>query len=131
MNQEVSNLVIAVVSVLQAQRVVRKERRPRHDSCHLGIGWAGGRSDRGPLCLFGQAPCMSDRVYLANTSDGTHYALSGTKKRITNGVFSDYFITAAKIPKGMSVFLMERDEGLETKPIKTSYSVCWHSICDK
>lgn len=41
---------------------------------------------------------------------------------ITNGVFSDYFSVAASTGKGLSVFLVERGEGVETKKISTSYS---------
>lgn len=41
---------------------------------------------------------------------------------ITNGVFSDYFTVACKTSKGLTVFLVERGPGVETKPIKTSYS---------
>ena len=40
----------------------------------------------------------------------------------TNGVFSDYFVVGAKTDKGLSVLLIERGEGIETKAIKTSYS---------
>ena len=47
------------------------------------------------------------------------------KKWITNGTFADYFVTAVRTGgKGMggiSMLLIERSEGLETKPIKTSY----------
>lgn len=39
-----------------------------------------------------------------------------------SGVFSDYFVTGVKTDKGLSVLLIERGEGIETKPIKTSYS---------
>lgn len=47
---------------------------------------------------------------------------AGTKKWITNGHFSDYFVTGCKTPKGFSVLLIERGEGVETKTIKTAYS---------
>ncbi|KZM23360.1 uncharacterized protein EKO05_0009790 [Ascochyta rabiei] len=56
------------------------------------------------------------------TPDGKHYIVRGTKKWITNGMFSDYFVTGCKTDKGFSVLLIERDENLETKLIKTSYS---------
>jgi alkylation response protein AidB-like acyl-CoA dehydrogenase len=56
------------------------------------------------------------------TPDGKHYIIRGTKKWITNGMFSDYFVTGCKTDKGFSVILVERDENLETKLIKTSYS---------
>jgi alkylation response protein AidB-like acyl-CoA dehydrogenase len=54
--------------------------------------------------------------------------VNGVKKWITNGVFADYFVTAVRTgPKnsgvnGLSLLLVERGDGLETKPIKTSYS---------
>lgn len=41
---------------------------------------------------------------------------------ITNGHFSDYFTVACRTRKGLTVFLVERGEGVSTKPIKTSYS---------
>ena len=41
---------------------------------------------------------------------------------ITNGMFSDYFTTAVKTDKGLSVLLIPRGEGVETTQIKTSYS---------
>ena len=48
--------------------------------------------------------------------------VNGTKKWITNGIDSDYFVTMVRTGKGFSVLLIPRCEGLETKPIKTSYS---------
>ncbi|KAI1087361.1 acyl-CoA dehydrogenase NM domain-like protein [Rostrohypoxylon terebratum] len=62
------------------------------------------------------------RTTATKTPDGKHYIVNGTKKWITNGVFSDYFITGVKTEKGLSVLIIERGEGVETKPIKTSYS---------
>jgi alkylation response protein AidB-like acyl-CoA dehydrogenase len=47
---------------------------------------------------------------------------SGTKKWITNGLWCDYFVTGCKTDKGFTVLLVPRGEGVETKPIKTSYS---------
>lgn len=48
------------------------------------------------------------------------------KKWITNGTFCDYFATAVRTGKkgmgGISMLLIERSAGVETKPIKTSYS---------
>lgn len=44
------------------------------------------------------------------------------RKWITNGMFSDYFVTGCRTEKGFSVLLIPRGEGVETKPIKTSYS---------
>ena len=62
------------------------------------------------------------RTTATKTADGKHYIVNGTKKWITNGVFSDYFVVGVNTGKGLSVLLIERGEGVETKPIKTSYS---------
>jgi alkylation response protein AidB-like acyl-CoA dehydrogenase len=56
------------------------------------------------------------------TEDGKHWIIDGTKKWITNGTFSDYFTVGCKTKDGFTVILVERSEGVETKPIKTSYS---------
>jgi len=56
------------------------------------------------------------------TPDGKHYIIRGTKKWITNGMFCDYFVTGCKTDKGFSVILVPRDDTVETKQIKTSYS---------
>jgi alkylation response protein AidB-like acyl-CoA dehydrogenase len=62
------------------------------------------------------------RTTATKTSDGKHYIVNGTKKWITNGVFCDYFVTGVRTEKGLSVLLIERGEGVETRAIKTSYS---------
>ncbi|KAJ3571970.1 hypothetical protein NPX13_g5203 [Xylaria arbuscula] len=62
------------------------------------------------------------RTTAKKTPDGKHYIVNGTKKWITNGVYSDYFITGVRTEKGLSVLIIPRGEGVETKPIKTSYS---------
>ena len=46
--------------------------------------------------------------------DGDHYIINGSKTFITNGVYSDYLIVAAKTApelgnKGISIFVMDRD----------------------
>ncbi|KAH7928080.1 acyl-CoA dehydrogenase NM domain-like protein [Leucogyrophana mollusca] len=56
------------------------------------------------------------------SEDGKHWIVNGTKKWITNGMFSDYFTVGCRTDNGFTVILIERSEGLETKPIKTSYS---------
>ncbi|KAJ1564354.1 hypothetical protein HK096_008389 [Nowakowskiella sp. JEL0078] len=59
------------------------------------------------------------------TADGKFFIVNGVKKWITNGTFSDYFTTAVRTGSGMggiSMLLIERSEGLSTKPIKTSYA---------
>lgn len=58
--------------------------------------------------------------YAANTS--SRQIVNGSKKWITNGSWSDLFVTGVRTEKGLSVLLIERGEGVETKPIKTSYS---------
>ncbi|KXN91722.1 Long-chain specific acyl-CoA dehydrogenase, mitochondrial [Leucoagaricus sp. SymC.cos] len=56
------------------------------------------------------------------TEDGKHWIINGTKKWITNGTFAHYFTVGCKTNNGFTVILVERGEGVETKPIKTSYS---------
>ena len=46
--------------------------------------------------------------------DGDHYIINGSKTFITNGVYSDYLVVAAKTSpelggKGMSIFIIDRD----------------------
>lgn len=62
------------------------------------------------------------RTTATKTPDGKHYIVRGTKKWITNGMFCDYFVTGCRTEKGFSVLLIPRQEGIETKLIKTSYS---------
>eukprot|EP01111_Echinosteliopsis_oligospora_P011844 TRINITY_DN3997_c0_g1_i1.p1 TRINITY_DN3997_c0_g1~~TRINITY_DN3997_c0_g1_i1.p1 ORF type:complete len:541 (-),score=120.30 TRINITY_DN3997_c0_g1_i1:50-1585(-) len=62
------------------------------------------------------------QCHAVKTPDGKHYIVNGTKKWITNGTFADYFTTGVKTEKGLSVLLIPRCEGVETKQIKTSYS---------
>ena len=53
---------------------------------------------------------------------GKFYIVNGCKKWITGGKESDFFTTAVVTDKGISMLLVERGPGLETKSIKTSYS---------
>ncbi|ELU37332.1 acyl-CoA dehydrogenase [Rhizoctonia solani AG-1 IA] len=62
------------------------------------------------------------RCTAVKSADGSHWTINGTKKWITNATFSDYFTVGCKTEKGLTVFLVPRGEGVETKPIKTSYS---------
>ncbi|KAI7860955.1 acyl-CoA dehydrogenase/oxidase [Circinella umbellata] len=50
------------------------------------------------------------------------YLVNGVKKWITTGRFAHYFATAVKTEKGISMLLIERQDGVETKAIKTAYS---------
>lgn len=79
------------------------------------------------ICLAITEPTVGSDVARIRTTaklspDGKHYIVNGTKKWITNGTFADYFSTAVVTEKGISMLLIERSEGLETSPIKTSYS---------
>lgn len=60
------------------------------------------------------------------SADKTHYIVNGEKKWITNGHAAHYFVTAVRTggkgATGVSLLLIERSEGLETRPIKTAYS---------
>ncbi|KAI5367181.1 putative cytochrome b5-like heme/steroid binding domain, acyl-CoA dehydrogenase [Septoria linicola] len=84
-------------------------------------------SGKKKICLaVTEAFAGSDVAGLRTTcelsDDGEHYIVNGTKKWITNGVFCDYFVTACKSDKGYTVLLVERDDNVDTKLIKTSYS---------
>ncbi|BGO97423.1 Acyl-CoA dehydrogenase [Rhodotorula toruloides] len=58
------------------------------------------------------------------SEDGKYWIVSGMKKWITNGHFSDYFMTAVRTgPKSLTMMLIERDaDTVDTRKIKTSYS---------
>lgn len=56
------------------------------------------------------------------TDDGKFWIVEGTKKWITNGTYADYFTTGCRTGNGFTVILIPRGEGVETNPIKTSYS---------
>ncbi|CAO3700831.1 unnamed protein product [Rhizopus stolonifer] len=62
------------------------------------------------------------RTTAKRTPDGKHFIVNGVKKWITAGCWADYFSVAVQTEKGISMLLIERDEGVETKLIKTSYS---------
>lgn len=62
------------------------------------------------------------RTTAKRTPDGKHFIVNGVKKWITGGCWADYFSVACQTDKGMSMLLIERGEGVETKIIKTSYS---------
>ncbi|KAJ4302374.1 hypothetical protein N0V88_002518 [Collariella sp. IMI 366227] len=84
-------------------------------------------SGKKKICLaiteaFAGSDVAGLRTTAKKTPDGKHYIVNGTKKWITNGVFSDYFVTGVNTGKGLSVLLIPRGEGVETKAIKTSYS---------
>lgn len=55
------------------------------------------------------------------TADGKHYIVNGEKKWITNGMFSDYFMTTVRTggegAEGISMLLIPRSDGLRTRPV--------------
>ncbi|KAK4055846.1 hypothetical protein OIO90_003101 [Microbotryomycetes sp. JL221] len=54
---------------------------------------------------------------------GKYYTITGSKKWITCGHYSDYFMTGVRTGDNkLSMFLIPRTDGVETKIIKTSYS---------
>lgn len=69
----------------------------------------------GCLCVsepFGGSDVAGMRTTAAK--NGAHYIINGSKTFITNGVFSDYLIVAAKTSpelgnKGMSIFVVDRE----------------------
>ncbi len=84
-------------------------------------------SGKKKICLaiteaFAGSDVANLRTTATKTPDGKHYIVNGTKKWITNGIFSDYFVTAVRTEKGLSVLLIERGGGIEMKSIKTTYS---------
>lgn len=79
------------------------------------------------ICLaVTEAFAGSDVAGLKTTAelseDGEHYIVNGTKKWITNGMFCDYFVTGCRTKKGFTVLIIEKQDGVECKPVKTSYS---------
>ncbi|KAA1465947.1 acyl-CoA dehydrogenase [Dentipellis sp. KUC8613] len=54
--------------------------------------------------------------------EGDEWVITGTKKWITNGHFSDYFTVACKADTGYVAILVPRSDAVSTKPIKTAYS---------
>lgn len=83
------------------------------------------------ICLAISEPTAGSDVANIRTTAvkspcGKFYIVNGTKKWITNGTFCDYFATAVRTGGpgmgGISMLLIERSEGVITKPIKTSYS---------
>jgi len=60
----------------------------------------------------------------ARMDENGDFIVSGVKKWITGGMFSDYFTTLVATDQGHSMMLVERDdESLSTRALKTSYSM--------
>uniref|UniRef100_A0A061RG14 Acyl-dehydrogenase n=1 Tax=Tetraselmis sp. GSL018 TaxID=582737 RepID=A0A061RG14_9CHLO len=111
-----SGMIISLPAVIHfgsrqiASRVVPEVLLGKKRIC-LAISEPGAGSDvAGIETTAVKSPC------------GRFYVVNGAKKWITNGTFCDYFVTACKSDRGFHLLLIERGEGLTTKPIKTSYS---------
>ncbi|KAG6331765.1 hypothetical protein ID866_7326 [Astraeus odoratus] len=79
------------------------------------------------ICLaISEAAAGSDVMGLQTTAvlseDGKEWIINGTKKWITNATFADYFTVGCKTEDGLTVILVERGPGVETRQLKTSYS---------
>ncbi|KAI5476997.1 hypothetical protein MNV49_006955 [Pseudohyphozyma bogoriensis] len=62
-------------------------------------------------------------TWATKTADGKFYEVTGTKKWITTGMWSDYFMTGVRTStNGLSMLLIPRTDNVSTKRIKTSYS---------
>lgn len=64
------------------------------------------------------------RTTAVKTPDGRFWIVNGVKKWITEGCYSDYFVTAVRTGTdgagGITMLLIERGEGVETSQIKTT-----------
>ncbi|GAA5898797.1 acyl-CoA dehydrogenase family protein [Sporobolomyces salmoneus] len=87
------------------------------------------------ICLAITEPQAGSDVKNLSTSavlseDGKHYIVNGTKKWITNGIYSDYFTTAVRTAgkagdtKGISFLLISQTEGVTCKRMKMSGQHC-------
>ncbi|KAJ7773195.1 acyl-CoA dehydrogenase/oxidase [Mycena metata] len=83
-------------------------------------------SGKKPICLavteaFAGSDVQGLRCRATRTAD--EWIVNGSKKWITNAMWAHYFTVACKGDNGEIVILVvERGEGVETKPIRTSYS---------
>jgi alkylation response protein AidB-like acyl-CoA dehydrogenase len=68
------------------------------------------------------------RTTAVKTVDGRHYIVNGVKKWITEGCYSDFFVTAVRTGDdgagGITMLLIERTDDVETTQIKTTYVHC-------
>ncbi len=92
---------------------LKKEANPQQKEKYLAPSIAGQMI--GCLCItepFGGSDVSGMRSTAVKKDD--HYILNGSKTFITNGVYSDYLIVAAKTApelgnKGISIFVVDRD----------------------
>nr|GAT60824.1 predicted protein [Mycena chlorophos] len=84
-------------------------------------------SGKRPICLavtepFAGSDVAGIRTRARKTEDG-YWIVNGSKKWITTGTRAHWFTTACRTDDGeIVVLLIERGDGVETKPIKTLYS---------
>ncbi|KAJ7284912.1 acyl-CoA dehydrogenase/oxidase [Mycena rebaudengoi] len=84
-------------------------------------------SGRKPICLavteaFAGSDVQGIKCRATQVQDG--WVVSGSKKWITNAMWAHYFTVACKTDNGeIIVLLVERGERVQTRPIKTSYSL--------
>ena len=107
----------------------------------LHFGSAAMKQKFVPACMRGEKICAlaitepfvgSDVAGMRCTAKkspcGKFYIVNGAKKWITNGTYADVFVTAVRTggkgAKGVSMLLIEREHGITTKPIHTSYAPC-------
>jgi alkylation response protein AidB-like acyl-CoA dehydrogenase len=88
---------------------------------------ADALSAKRPICLavteaFAGSDVQGLRCRATPVEGG--WVVNGTKKWITNGMWAHYFVVAARRTdnREMIILVVERVEGVQTKPIKTSYS---------
>ncbi|KAF1928616.1 acyl-CoA dehydrogenase NM domain-like protein, partial [Didymella exigua CBS 183.55] len=79
------------------------------------------------ICLAVTEPDAGSDVRNVKTTaerapDGSHYVVNGSKKWITNGMFSDYFMTLVRTggpgAGGLSMLLIPRSEGVRTRKLE-------------
>ncbi|KAH7907014.1 acyl-CoA dehydrogenase/oxidase [Hygrophoropsis aurantiaca] len=79
------------------------------------------------ICLaISEAQAGSDVMGLQTTAvkseDGKEWIINGAKKWITNATQISIFTVGCKTEDGLTVILVERGPGVETRQLKTSYS---------
>lgn len=65
---------------------------------------------------------LADHVAPVSSCLAPDSIINGAKKWITGGMHASYWSVATKTEKGLTVFLVPRQEGVETRPIKVAYS---------
>mmetsp|Transcript_19679 Transcript_19679/g.47733 ORF Transcript_19679/g.47733 Transcript_19679/m.47733 type:complete len:511 (-) Transcript_19679:149-1681(-) len=79
------------------------------------------------ICLaitepYGGSDVAGIHTTAVKSADGKTWTINGVKKWITGGMFAEYFTTLCKTDKGITMIVVPRSAGVDTKRIKTSYS---------